>query len=662
MKNSLNQQQKEAAEAPNSPLLIVAGAGTGKTRTLAHRLLRFIENGILPHKICAITFTNKAAHEMLSRVRSEKSEFHPNNPNNPDHSDAFARPPEFASGKVGQVDLDRDSPFIGTFHSLGAKILRKESRLLKRKSNFVIFDDRDSFDVVKKITKKLSPPDKAKKRGDGVERRTEGEKPAFFAIKISEIKNTDGALDKLRQSKSPEDKLTLAAFGLYEKELVKNNAFDFDDLIDKTVHIFKSHPAVLEKYRNKFDAILVDEYQDLNPKQYELVKLLAGGHKNLSAVGDDEQMIYGWRYANLKTFLNFERDWPGAKVCFLEENYRSSGNIIQAASAITKNNLYRFPKNIWTKNPSGSLIKLFEANDEDDEAEWIAKTIFNSQFSISKKDISQTTAVLYRTNAQPRAIEQALIRHQIPYKIFGGLKFYERKEVKDVVAALRCALNGKDELSRERLEKLLSGKKLSEFKEKIGAISVSSVTPLKLMELFLKTTDYFGYLQRNFTNYGERQENIAELVNFASDFDNLAQFLEEIALVQATDMPSAGTITITNDDDKKNVAGHGRGQIVQLSTIHLAKGLEFDRVFMAGCSEGLLPHARSLENEYELEEERRLMYVAMTRAKKDLAVSFYDVPSRFISELPTEFLEFKNGGGLDFFNNDYDEEKSIYLD
>jgi len=565
MKNALNSQQKEASEATPGPLLIVAGAGTGKTRTLVSRLLHFIEGGVPPHRICAITFTNKAAREMADRVEQSAK----------------------YSGR-------NNSPFIGTFHSLGAKILRKESHPLKRTPNFVIFDDHDSFELIKKIAKQLFPKEKIKE-GGVLPKKAEWETPAYLARKISELKNKGGVFEEMRGSESAKDRLALEAFERYEAALARNNAFDFDDLIDKVAQLFKNHPAALARWRGKFDAVLVDEYQDLNPKQYEFVRFLAGGHKNLSVVGDDEQLIYGWRYADLKTFLDFEKDWPGARVAFLEENYRSSGNIIQAASALAKNNLYRVPKNLWTKNPAGSLIKIFEASDENAEAEWVAgqieSGIMNNELSGegNGKSIIPSTAILYRTNAQSRAIEQALIRNQIPYKIFGGLKFYERKEIKDVVAALRYAVNKKDEVSRDRLEKLLPKKKFSELAEKIGGVAVPKMAPPELVGLFLKTTGYLEYLERNFINYDERRENVAELVNFATRFDDPIQFLEEISLLQATDELAnrkAPASSAKRTGQNANLLAAGEPQFaVNLMTIHLAKGLEFDNVFLAGASE-----------------------------------------------------------------------------
>jgi len=598
MPKNLNPQQKRASEAHFAPLLIVAGAGTGKTTTLTERLAHFIKQGIAPERICALTFTNKAAQEMLERT----------------------------ANKMGDARKGKE-PLICTFHSLGARILRKEARLFGRTPNFAIFDDHDSFDLIKKILKNLEG---YKLAGRG---KKTNEKPAFFYQKISEVKNLDKKID-IVGAREKEDFIASRVFDAYEKKLLDNNAFDFDDLIEKVVYLFKQYPDVLKKYQQKFEAVLVDEYQDVSPKQYELIKLLARNHKNLSVVGDDEQLIYGWRYANLKIFLNFESDWPGAQVAFLEENYRSTGNIIRAAAAISKNNARRRPKNLWTKNPGGKLIRITETSDENEEAEIIAGEIENCKLKIVNCGI----AVLYRTNAQSRAVEQALIRHQIPYRIFGGLKFYERKEIKDVVAGLRYAMNPKDEVSRERLEKTFSKKT---FAALAAALSKEATAPTELIERFLEATDYLAYLERNYSNFTDRQENITELIHFASRFDNLAGLLQDIALVQATDesvsrVKGQGSSNLPVNPKRSEAGSYG----ASLMTIHLAKGLEFDAVFIVGCSEGLLPHGRSLDDEERMEEERRLMYVAMTRARKQLYISFYDVPSRFIGEIPPELTEY----------------------
>jgi ATP-dependent DNA helicase UvrD/PcrA len=588
----LNPAQRAAAEAPPTPLLIVAGAGTGKTRTLTSRIAYLIKQGVPPTRICAITFTNKAAKEMLGRL----------------------------TGHHG--------PFIGTFHALGARILRRECRAFGRGPNFVIFDDHDSFDLVKKIIK-------------GESHLTKKDTPSFFMGKIAEMKNLDETRpDATGSAKEAPERRALAAaiFQKYEEALARNNAFDFDDLIEKPVALFKKYSDILKKYQGLFDVILVDEYQDINPKQYELVKLLAGAHRNLSVVGDDEQTIYSWRYADIRTFLGFEKEWPGAKVYFLEENYRSTANIIRAAAAVAAENRYRTPKNLWTANPEGERITLFEAWGENDEAEWIAKEIQNvtaqNENGAGPATARSDIAILYRTNAQSRAVEQALIRRNIPYQIFGGLKFYERREVKDAVAALRWASNGRDEVARERLEKNLSKKKFAMFARRVAEAGAMAHTPTKILKLFLDVFGYFDYLEANFLNAEEREENIAELLGFAAESDDLPDFLEKISLLQATDDPVAGAADTTNAAERADAK-----EKVNLMTIHLAKGLEFPHVFIAGASEGLLPHIRSIDNEESLEEERRLMYVAMTRAKEKLRVSFYGMPSRFITEIPEECME-----------------------
>ena len=520
--------------------------------------------------------------------------------------------------------VNRTGPFLGTFHSLGAKILRKECCLAGRDPNFAIFDDHDSFDLVKKAVKAVLPPKKDDEEDGILAKKNKKDTPVYFAKKISELKNLGKLLPEARPNVDKEAQVR-HVFEKYEAALERNNAFDFDDLIEKTVMILKTHPEVLKKYQRMFDAILVDEYQDINPKQYELVSLLAGEHRNLSVVGDDEQTIYSWRYADIKTFLNFDKEWKGASVHFLEENYRSTGTIIRAAAAVAKHNRFRTPKNLWTQNPDGDRIMLFEAWGENEEAEWIARQIY----SLRTRDKNADIGILYRTNAQSRAIEQALIRNNIPYRIFGGLKFYERREIKDAVSALRYISNAKDEPARERLEKNLTKRRFAEFKNKVGELqnpaklSLEKIAPLAALKLFLETFGYFEYLESNFVNSDEREENIAELITFATDFNSLDELLERLSLLQAADEIGSKPVD---------------GREVNLMTIHLAKGLEFDSVFIAGLAEGLLPHGRSLDDENALEEERRLMYVAMTRARKKLYLTFYGIPSRFINEIPEDCI------------------------
>lgn len=619
----LNSAQEAAARAPGTPLLIVAGAGTGKTKTLTSRIIHLIDTGTPPERICAITFTNKAAKEMARRV-------------------------------------GREGPFLGTFHSLGARILRKECRLVGREPNFAIFDDHDSFDLVKKAVRAVLPP--PKKDGDEsvLAKKNKKDTPVYFAKKISELKNLGKPLAEARPAPPEKEAQVRRVFEKYEAALERNNAFDFDDLIEKVVAIFKTHPEVLKKYQRKFDAVLVDEYQDINPKQYELVSLLAGEHRNLSVVGDDEQTIYSWRYADIKTFLNFDKEWKGASVHFLEENYRSTGTIIRAAAAVAKHNRFRTPKNLWTQNPDGDPIVLFEAWGENEEAEWIALKIA----ALRARDKNADVGILYRTNAQSRAIEQALIRANIPYRIFGGLKFYERREIKDAVSALRYIANAKDEPARERLEKNLTKRRFADFKDRIAALQrradneapseagSGAIAPLAAIKLFLEVFGYFEYLESNFINADEREENIAELIAFATDFKSLDELLERLSLLQAA-------------DEIENKPSEGRE--VNLMTIHLAKGLEFNSVFLAGVAEGLLPHGRSLDDENSLEEERRLMYVAMTRARKNLYLSFYGVPSRFINEIPEDCIvmgaEGRDGGEERGYDDGNDiEENSVSLD
>ncbi|MDO8574319.1 MAG: UvrD-helicase domain-containing protein [bacterium] len=614
-KLSLNEKQREAAYSDDRPLLIVAGAGTGKTRTLTTRIAYLMEKGVPPDKICALTFTNKAAKEMLDRVTKHAT--------------------------YSTKQLAKNPPFIGTFHSLGARILRREGHLLGRKPNFVIFDDDDSLRLVKKIVKELTQ--------SGFHRHGQNEsslkkelKPAVFYNLISQIKNGMVSIESLKSSSALKDKIAIQIFETYEQKLLANNAFDFDDLIGQTVKVLKAHPLILSKYHKKFSHILVDEYQDINNIQYELIKLLAGKEGNLSVVGDHEQTIYGWRGSDIKIFLSFSRDWPEAKVVMLEENYRSTSNIISAASGVIKNNNYYAidwgTRNFWTKNEAGELVEILENTDEYDEAEKIIERLHE----LGEQEYPGT-AILYRTNAQSRAIEQALLENEIPYRIYGGVKFYERLEVRDVVAALRIALNFQDELSRERLEKNLGKRRFLSYLEATPGILKK---PLEVIEAFMRSADYIDYLERNFTNSSERQENIGELLVFASQFDDLSELLEKISLLQATDSVTNDRQPITND----------RSKVVSLMTIHLAKGLEFDNVIIAGLSEGILPHHRSLDSQPEVEEERRLMYVAMTRARKKLFLSFYDLPSRFLGEVPVEFTNFSGERSLD------DEERYITLD
>jgi DNA helicase-2/ATP-dependent DNA helicase PcrA len=575
---NLNDRQLEAATAGDGPLLITAGAGSGKTKTLTQRLVFLLQKGVPASQIIAITFTNKAADEIKKRVYSE-----------------------IKSGI---------SPFLGTFHSLGAKILREQPSF-GRTRGFVIFDDDDSLKLVKNVIKSL---DLDKERF-----------PAnAFLSKISKIKS------ELLQPKDLEDETAVKIFENYETILAEENAFDFDDLIEKVVRLFSENANVLQKYRDRFRYILVDEYQDINQSQYELIKFLASEHRNLSVVGDDAQSIYSFRGSDFRNFLNFEKDWPEAKIVTLDQNYRSTKNIIQAASEVIRQNTLQRPKTLWTDNEEGDLLNVFGAYDAEGEAEWLAEKVIGLE---EYKD----TAVLFRTNAQSRPIEQFFIYNQIPYQIYGGLKFYERKEIKDIVACLRYGFNPRDAVSRDRIETSFYRKPATELITSLPEMAIS-LSSAELIGFILQTTDYPVLLATKFKNPEERMENIGELVNFATESGSLEELLEKISLFQASDEMKAG--------EKPGV---------KMMTIHLSKGLEFKNVFIVGATEGILPHHRSLVSKDELEEERRLMYVAMTRAKKKLFISFFNFASRFLYEIPPELVEF------DGIRPKTDED-TIYLD
>ncbi|MFH1246334.1 MAG: UvrD-helicase domain-containing protein [Candidatus Liptonbacteria bacterium] len=632
---NLNPNQKAAATAPDRPLLIVAGAGTGKTRTLTMRIIHLLERGVSPANICALTFTNKAAREIEDRVLT-----------------AYARANDSLQNS-NRKNWAGEPPFLGTFHSFGSRLLRKEARHFGRTIDYVIYDDQDSLSLIKRIVKSLGLSLKGRVRegfGRGEERG-----PAYFAVQIGQIKNGMTVLPP-PLDRNPEEEILGTVFEAYERELQKNNAFDFDDLIEKVVILFRKHPEVLTRYQERYTHFLIDEYQDVNSMQYSLVRMLAQPSGNISVVGDLRQLIYGWRGSNIEIFLNFERDWPEAQIISLDQNYRSTQCIINSASALMDGSRIKKMDRLWTANPRGEKMRLIETIDDEEEADWIANEIVSlrkENSNIEKADDGKrgtaentahekSIAILYRTNAQSRAIEQAFLRRNIPYFVYGGLKFYERKEIRDVVAALRYALNAGDTVSQERLEKSLNKGKLRDFAAAIAA--KPSRVPIEVITVFMTSTGYLEYVGKSLTNLTDREENIAALVEFASGYNDLAPLLEEITLLQSTD---AIQKTKNGRRTGRRTASEQSGaqtqtQPVQLMTMHLAKGLEFDAVFIAGATEGLLPHARSRENDAELEEERRLMYVAMTRAKELLTVSFYDIPSRFLSEIPEELVVFKS--------------------
>ncbi len=565
---SLSPIQKEAVEHGEGPLLIGAGAGSGKTRTLTQRVIYLIRQGVATERILAITFTNKAADEIKRRIYAE-----------------------LPKGMVGQL------PFLGTFHSFGARILREEATSLGRTPRFTIFDSNDSLRVIKKVLQRLDM---------NAMRHTASK----AARRISRTKSELLGLDDLDEEDG-------AIFSAYDAELKANNAFDFDDLIEKPVRLFRSNPQILEKHRNRYSYILVDEFQDVNRTEYILVKLLAANHKNLNVVGDDQQSIYRFRGADFRNFLDFEKDWPETKVVNLGENYRSSGAIVRAACGVIKNNKFQRPKELWTSNEEGAPIRIVAVDNAEDEADRVVSEISSSQ------PASREIAILYRTNAQSRALEGALSLAGMPYDIFGGLKFYDRKEVKDIVSAVRYALNPMDLVSLERMQKTFRKAVARELEEKLPRLG-QELELLELIGFFMKATDYPTHLSSKTDNVEDRLENVKELLNFAGTFSDASEFLERVTLLQDADRPA------------KNISGKG----VKMMTVHMAKGLEFDKVFIVGATEGILPHQRSLSALEEMEEERRLMYVAMTRARQELVISFYGMASRFLYEIPPELVEF----------------------
>ncbi|HEY4495482.1 MAG TPA: UvrD-helicase domain-containing protein [Candidatus Paceibacterota bacterium] len=626
--DSLNDKQTEAVKTIEGPVLILAGAGSGKTKTLTHRIAYLLSQGIKPENILAVTFTNKAAEEMRNRIKKLL--------------------------EIENLKLKIENLFVGTFHSFGVKILRQEIEKLDYKNNFVIYDEDDVFSLAKSIRAELNfPQDKLK---------------AATLINIisrakSELKDPEEILadaDELYRNR------ILRFNEIYKRRMFAANAVDFDDLIALPVKIFEKFPEILNRYQNQYRYILVDEYQDTNHSQYTLINLLSQGYKNLFAIGDPDQAIYGWRHADFRNILNFERDYPNAKVIKLEENYRSTQNILSAAHEIISKNVERKEKKLWTGNPPGNPIEVIEAGDERDEADFIISKItdLNNNLDIGLDKM----VVMYRTNAQSRVLEEACLYANLPYRVIGAIKFYQRKEIKDILAYLRLILNPGDEISEKRITDVMGKKRFADFSAKGGSPpdgragasggktnlselrrQTEFLPPAELIKNIIKKTNYYDYLNQKFSGLnteGElesdtRIKNVRELIGLASKYDEaeepvsaLSEFLSETVLMQGNR---------DNDVSKK----------LNLMTLHAAKGLEFDAVFIAGCEENLMPHSRSIYSLPELEEERRLCYVGLTRAKKYLWLSFVKsrglwgerndvLPSRFVMELPSHLVNFRS--------------------
>lgn len=632
----LNPQQAEAVINTEGPMLIMAGAGSGKTKVLTCRVANLLQKGVRPYRILAITFTNKAAAEMRERV---------NNMSGPAAKDVW----------------------LFTFHAFCARFLRMEiDKLPGYGGNFAIYDTADSQNLIKQILKEMNLDDKRFQ-------------PSGILSRISNAKNAlQDAAAFARQAGDFYEQKVADIYSRYEQKLQLNNALDFDDLLMLSIKLLQENKEVREKYQDRFDYLLVDEYQDTNHAQYLLTKFLAAKHRNICVVGDADQSIYGWRGADIQNILDFEKDYPDAKVIKLEQNYRSTQIILDAANAVIENNTGRKPKNLWTKNKSGADIIYFQAVDERDEARFVIEQLQNLQRTENKK--LGDMAILYRTNTQSRIFEEMLIKSGISYNMVGGLKFYERKEIKDIIAYLRVIFNPADSLSLLRIINVpkrgigdaslgkiqayaaannvslfeavsnaaaidgLSSRFVSKLDDLAGIIfelmNLAGEAPVEdLIDRVLRDTGYLEELENERTPQAQsRIDNLHELISVAQEFaaseeeNNLENFLAHVALVSDIDDTELGEDAIT------------------LMTLHSSKGLEFPVVFLVGMEEGLFPHARTLMDETEIEEERRLCYVGITRAKEKLFLSSTKMrtiygntvtypPSRFLQEIPARLVK-----------------------
>jgi DNA helicase-2/ATP-dependent DNA helicase PcrA len=644
----LNPEQRKAVLQTEGPVLILAGAGSGKTKTLTHRIAYLIaEKRVSPGNILAVTFTNKAAGEMKDRI-----------------GNLLAKAAESSAEPVSFHGM----PVVGTFHAVCARILRRDIGAIGYETNFNILDTDDQVSIVKTAMKELEMnPDQIKPRS------------VLEAISRAKSDFLDEEDYEIRAGSYYEE-LVAKVYKRYQAELRKTGSLDFDDLLRLTVKLFKASPEILERYQNTFRYVMVDEYQDTNPLQYLLVQSLVKKHRNLFVIGDDYQSIYAWRQADIKNILEFERDYPEAVVIMLERNYRSTQIILDAAGGVIARNRSQREKKLWTETKEGELITVKSMRDELEEAVFVARTIRDAHVSGRRYG---DFAILYRTNAQSRALEEALLRASIPYRIVGGLKFYQRKEVKDAIAYLRLLQNPKDSLALSRVinepkrtigdatlakwmtyadnhgqnpleaaqsitvaesgipeKKILIIRAFANLFEPLKKEMVKEKTSMKfsfLLEVLATESGYLLSLHDGTSEGADREDNVRELFGVAKKYDEwpLAEgarmFLEEVALVSDTDSIETGADS------------------VHLMTLHSAKGLEFPIVFIAGLEEGIFPHSRSAFSEEDLEEERRLMYVGLTRAKEKLYLlsaeqrmifgsTNVNPASRFIAEIPAHLI------------------------
>jgi len=659
----LNPMQREAAIHKNGPLLIVAGAGAGKTKTITHRIVNLIKNGIEPKAILAVTFTNKAAKEMREKIIKE-----------------------IEKNAKGQNSV----PFVATFHSLGVYIIKENASLLGLTKHFSILDEGDSMSLIKDSLKELSldPKEYEPKRIRGIISREKGKFTTLETFR-EKAENFNEYLNKVAGR----------VWEIYEKKKAKENALDFDDLLSKSTLLLKNNKEVRRVYQDRWQYIHIDEYQDTNEAQYIMSKLLAEEHKNICVVGDADQNIYSWRGANLKNILSFEKDYKDAKIILLEENYRSTQNILEAANEVIKKNKYRPDKNLFTKNQTGEKISLYEAVEESDEAEFVATKIleimdrdFISESNFSEvlgspftqpdthKNLFQNKiensfnlseiAILYRANFQSRVLEESLLRYNVPYQVL-GVKFFERREIKDTLAYLRAALNPENlsdikriinfpvrGIGKVTLAKLFAGElenlpikmrvKINNFYQTLEQIKeyISTNKVSEVIKYTVKISGIENELQNGGDEELERLENIKELATLALKYDNLEGSLGVEKLLEDASLASdQDSLMITEKKEEKRDG-------VKLMTVHASKGLEFKYVFITGLEDGLFPHQRigDTKSGEDAEEERRLFYVALTRAREKVFLSFANFrtifgsrqinsPSEFISDIPRDILE-----------------------
>lgn len=632
---SLNPEQKEAVVWSGGPMLIFAGAGSGKTRVITHRIARLIQDGVFPSRILAVTFTNKAAREMKERV----------------------------ANLVGER---ANSMWIGTFHSLCARLLRIDGKNIGIDPNFVIYDDSDQLSLIREIFKAKNIDDKSIQ-------------PRSILSEISSAKEKLLTPEKYAEKSTGFfERIAAEIYKAYNALLSKANALDFDDILFYTVRLLEQRQDVLEKYQERFLHVLVDEYQDVNYAQYQIVHLLSGKHRNIVVVGDDDQSIYAWRGADVSLILKFGSDHPDAKIVKLERNYRSTKNILAAANAVIQKNRGRASKQLWTENEEGAAITLTQAGTEQDESMMVADAILKD-VRTGRRNYGDF-AVLYRTNAQSRVVEEAFLTMRLPHVLVGGVRFYERKEIKDMLSYLRLTFNVRDDvsvkrvanvpprgigpgawsaiekwanerdlplwnaLSEQEVQSMLPKKTGGGVRAFVGGITEAAelaeqgpVTPV--LKALMSSSGYLDMLREDRSDDSiSRLENLQELINVTNEYDatsespSLGGFLESVSLVA--------------DVDKLNEGG----EAVTLMTLHSAKGLEFPVVYLLGLEEGVFPHSRSLNSDSEIEEERRLCYVGMTRAREELHLvhahrrSLYGQPnfnrrSRFLDDVPNEILD-----------------------